>query len=204
MNNHTPDFQSIFQSLPGNYLILKPDAPHFTIIAASNAYAEVTFTKRENIVGKSLFDVFPDNPDDFTATGSAKLIASLETVIREGKPSEMPVHKYDLLSPDGTSFEERYWHLKNFPVFDEKGKVIYIIHTVINVTEQVATSKQIEDLKLDQKVYDLFMQAPVAISIVKGENYIIELANSKISELIGKSADVIVKPILEVLPEIEG
>ncbi len=66
---------------------------------------------------------------------------------------------------------------KNIPLLNDQGKVEFIIISVVDVTEQVVARKEIENLKFDKKVYDLFMQAPVAIGIVKGENYIIELAN---------------------------
>ncbi|WP_018615600.1 PAS domain-containing sensor histidine kinase [Segetibacter koreensis] len=204
MNNDTIDFQAIFQSLPGNYLILKPDAPYFTILAASDEYAKVTLTTRENIIGKNLFDAFPDNPADFRATGKAQLTSSLLTVINEKKPDEMAFHKYDLVSPATKDLEIRYWNLKNFPVLNDKGEVSYIIHSVTDVTEQVENHKKIENLQLDKKAYNLFMQAPVAIGILRGSDYVLELVNSNYLTLIGKSADVIGKPILEALPEIEG
>ena len=75
-----PDFRRIFESLPGCYLILSPD---LQIIAVSDAYLRATLTKREQLLGRALFDAFPDNPDDPGATGVANLKASLETVLRE-------------------------------------------------------------------------------------------------------------------------
>ncbi|MBC7827677.1 MAG: PAS domain S-box protein [Chitinophagaceae bacterium] len=197
-----PDFQIIFQSIPGNYLIVKPDAPHFTIVAVSDDYASVTNTKRENILGKGLFEVFPDNPDDPYADGVAKLTASLETVIRKRKPHTMSVQHYDIPNPDG-SFSIRYWSSKNSPVFNEHGNLSCIIHHVIDISEQVEVKKKLHTLELDEQAYDLFMQAPVAISILKGTDYIVALANDRVLELWGKSPDVIGKSALTVLPELQ-
>lgn len=59
----TPDFRALFESAPGLYLVLTPD---FTIVAVSDAYLQATMTKREEIVGRGLFDVFPDNPEEPT------------------------------------------------------------------------------------------------------------------------------------------
>lgn len=72
-----PDFQVLFESAPGLYLVLRPD---LTIIAASNAYLHATMTAREEILGRGLFEVFPDNPDDPAATGVRNLAASLDRV----------------------------------------------------------------------------------------------------------------------------
>ncbi len=71
------DFQLLFEAAPGLFLVLAPD---FTIVAASDAYLRATMTDRSAILGRGLFDVFPDNPEDPAATGARNLRASLEQV----------------------------------------------------------------------------------------------------------------------------
>ncbi len=71
------DFKLLFESAPGLFLVLRPD-PDFTILGASDAYLRATLTEREKIVGRGLFEVFPDNPDDPDATGTSNLRASLD------------------------------------------------------------------------------------------------------------------------------
>lgn len=61
-----PDFKALFESAPGCYLVLAPD---LTIVAVNDAYLQATMTEREKILGRRLFEVFPDNPDDPEATG---------------------------------------------------------------------------------------------------------------------------------------
>lgn len=67
------------------------------------------------IVGRPLFDVSPDNPDDPRADGVANLRASLECVLRNESADEMPVQKYDIRRPEseGGAVEERYWSPTN-------------------------------------------------------------------------------------------
>jgi PAS domain-containing protein len=69
------DFEAVFNSAPGSYLLLAPD---LTIVAVDDAYLAATMTSREAIVGRALFDVFPDDPNDPAATGERNLRASLE------------------------------------------------------------------------------------------------------------------------------
>ena len=126
-----PDFRALFEAAPGLYLVLAPD---LTIVAASDAYLQATMTMRTEIVGRPLFDVFPDNPADPGATGVANLSASLERVLSERRSDTMAVQKYDIPKPDG-SFEERHWSPVNSPVVDGDGNVIFIIHRVEDVTE---------------------------------------------------------------------
>jgi signal transduction histidine kinase/ActR/RegA family two-component response regulator len=84
-------------------------------------------------MGRDIFDVFPDNPDDPGATGVANLRASLERVRERRKPDVMAVQKYDIRRPNG-EFEVRYWSPVNKPVLDEQGDLRYIIHRVEDVT----------------------------------------------------------------------
>jgi signal transduction histidine kinase len=130
------DFQLLFESAPGLYLVLNP---RLEIVAASDAYLNATMTKREEILGRGIFEVFPDNPDDPAATGVRNLKASLARVLRERLPDNMRVQKYDVRRPerDGGGFEERYWSPVNSPVLGKDNSILYIIHRVEDVTEFV-------------------------------------------------------------------
>jgi signal transduction histidine kinase len=131
-----PDFRLLFEGAPGLYLVLTPD---LKIVAVSEAYLRATMTKRAEIIGRALFDVFPDNPDDPAATGVANLRASLDRVRAQRVPDTMAVQKYDIRRPesDGGGFEERFWSPTNSPVLDADGELAYIIHRVEDVTEFV-------------------------------------------------------------------
>lgn len=134
------DFQSLFEAAPGSFLVLEPVSPDFTIVAVSEAYLRATLTRKDDIIGKKLFDTFPDNPEDTEATGMSNLRASLEHVIESLKPNAMAVQKYDIPKPGG-GFEERYWSPLNTPVLGKDGKIAYIIHRVEDVTDFVRLKK---------------------------------------------------------------
>lgn len=133
-----PDFRVLFESAPGLYLILLPD-PAFTIVAVSDAYLFATMTKREEILGRGLFDVFPDNPSEPNADGVRNLRASIERALQHGAPDTMAIQKYDIRrsASEGGGFEERYWKLVNSLVFGKDNKCVYIIHRAEDVTEFV-------------------------------------------------------------------
>lgn len=134
--NPGPDFKALFESVPGLYLALDPS---LTIVAASNAYLTATLTRREEVLGKGIFEIFPDNPDDSTATGVANLRDSLHRVISLKRPDVMAVQKYDIQRPlsEGGGFEVRYWSPINTPVLSPQGEIRFIIHRVEDVTEFV-------------------------------------------------------------------
>lgn len=125
--------QSVFESLPGLFLILKPD---LEIVSASDAYLKATLTKREDLCGRGLFEAFPDNPDNIDASGVSNLRASLDRVLQTGASDTMAIQRYDIRRPDGV-FEERYWSPINSPVFGADQRIEYLIHRVEDVTEFV-------------------------------------------------------------------
>jgi len=131
-----PDFRALFESAPGLYLVLDPT---LKIVAVSDAYARATMTNRDEILGRSIFDVFPDNPDDPESASVSNLRASLQRVVATAAPDAMPVQKYDIRRPEseGGEFEARYWSPLNSPVVAPDGTLEYIIHRVEDVTGYV-------------------------------------------------------------------
>jgi len=149
MNKADIDFRVLFESVPGLYLILDEQ---LAIVAVNDAYAQATMTRREAIIGRGLFEVFPDNPDDTSADGVSNLLASLNFVRKNKKPHTMAVQKYDIRRPDGT-FEVRYWSPKNSPVLDKNKNIAYIIHRVEDVTEFIKTKNEKEEtLKITEEL----------------------------------------------------
>lgn len=53
---------------------------------------------------------------------------------------------------------------------------------------------------IDMQLHNLFEQAPVAISILKGANFVVEMANAKILQIWNTTKNVIGKPIFDELP----
>ncbi len=128
-------FQLLFESSPHPYLILRSD-PDYTIVAVNDRYVDATGMPREAIVGRGLFDVFPDNPDDPCGSGAGDLRASLERVAHDRRPDTMGVQKYDIPRRDrGDDFQVNYWSPVNSPVFAADGQVAFIIHHVEDVTD---------------------------------------------------------------------
>jgi PAS domain S-box-containing protein len=205
----TPDFRKLFESAPGLYLVLTPD---LTIVAVSDAYLRATMTRRQEILGRALFEVFPDNPDDPTTAGVHNLRASLQRVLRDRIPDAISVQKYDIQRPasEGGGFEERFWSPVNSPVLDDAGEVTHIINRVEDVTESVRLklqsseqSRANEELRrrasqVEARFRDLLEAAPDAIVIVdrSGE---MQIVNSQAEKLFGYSRAELLGQNIELL-----
>ena len=122
--------QGLFESLPGLFLIFTAD---LKIVSASDAFLAATMTKREDVLGRSIYEIFPDQ------SGSAAIAnwrASLDRVRRTSAPDTMAIQKYDIRRADGL-VEERYWSPMNSPVLGTDRRIEYFIHRVEDVTEFV-------------------------------------------------------------------
>jgi hypothetical protein len=82
--NSELDYRLLFEESPDILLVLLPDAPRFTMVGATRARLAV-HTTREQIAGRGLFEVFPDDPTDSDATGTRNLRASLERVLGDAR-----------------------------------------------------------------------------------------------------------------------
>jgi signal transduction histidine kinase len=141
------EYELIFRASPTPYLLLDPK---FKIVAVNDAYLRATMTSREQLLGRSIFAAFPDNPNDPHATGVQNLRASLKRAIATGAPDIMPVQKYDIPRPEGSAgeFEERYWSPINTPILADDGTLLYLLHRVEDVTMLLKRDAPTDDTQL--------------------------------------------------------
>jgi len=131
------DFGMVFEQTPGMCLILDTS---FNIVAQNAEHARATLTTSKNVIGRWLFEVFPDQ-DDSRATGVSLVRQSLLSVLETCRADTMPIIRYDVQSKSGV-FEQRYWAITNTPVLGPDGFVAWIINQAQDVTELVmATPK---------------------------------------------------------------
>lgn len=137
------DYAALFAATPSPYLVLTPE---LVICAVNRAYLQATGRESDDLLGRYLFDAFPDNPADPYADGVRNLHASLQRVLSTAGPDSMAVQKYDIPVPGkGGEFEERYWSPLNAPVLDSEGAVACLVHRVEDVTAFVREREERQD-----------------------------------------------------------
>jgi two-component system sensor histidine kinase VicK len=250
-----PSYQLLktLETAPNMYLVLSPT---LHILTASNLYLQAIGTTKEAIVGKHIFEAFPDNPDLPDADGMFNINASLQEVLRTKQPHYMQVQRYDV--PDVNNpgkFIQRYWNPSHTPILDEDGEIHYIIQLATNVTDivlaeqaltrsradQQETLEQVQKLnvelaasnqqvlhsqeslqqlntQLEERIAErtkelsesearfrsLIELSPIAQQVFRGDDLILEVANDAMLRYLGKGKDIIGKPMLTAVPEIEG
>ncbi len=128
-------FRQEFETASRLFLLVDPRAG-LHIVDANTAYAEATLIDRGRAAGERMFDVFPDNPEDPLADGVSNLFNSLQAAAETGRTHVMRPQRYDIRDAEGR-FVERYWRPVNRPIFDDDGRLVYLLHEVEDVTAQM-------------------------------------------------------------------
>jgi PAS domain-containing protein len=145
-----PDYESLFRASPYPSLVLDTT---LTILDANHAYLKVVDRPAQELLGRSHFDAFPDNPTDPSSTTNSKQVkSSMERAIASGKPDITPVLRYAIPvgGSDTAEFVDRYWNAVHTPVFGDNGKVAIVVHNPIDVTSLYIFNR---NSKADPKVH---------------------------------------------------
>lgn len=153
-----------------------------------------TWGKGNEVIGKLFSSVLPE-------LGKQQIFHQLENVYNTGLPFHAENTKVDLMI--GTKLLAHYFNYSFIPLLDSNGKVYGVMNTAANVTDLVLAKQEIEES--ERNLHNLILQAPVAMCILRGSNYKVEIANGRMLEIWALSAEAVLsKPIFEALPEAKG
>jgi PAS domain S-box-containing protein len=193
-HNSEPDFRALFEASPAPLLVVDPN---YIIVAASDAYLDATARSREDIVGKHIFEAFPDNPDDSGATGEDNIGGAIKRVLLTRSPDTLPVIQYDIPRPEaeGGGFDQRFWSATHYPVFSENNEISYVIQRAEDVTEfirlkregaeqhQLAQELQLRTGQMEAEIYKRAQEVQEANALLRFANEELEILNVKNTEL---------------------
>jgi PAS domain S-box-containing protein len=199
------EFQLVFDNLPGMYLLLAPDDPDYTILAANKSYRKTTRTTDVELEGNPVFTIFPDTKGAFNAVGKKQLSELFKDVITSKKTNQVNQLRYDIPANDGTdAFIESYWKIINTPVFDDRGNVIQIINSIDNITDKVlAEMENIQALAESEERYKkLFYTNPMPMWIYHKSSYRFKEVNDAAILKYGYSREEFLSmTIMDIRPE---
>lgn len=125
----------------------------------------------------------------------------MRQVIRTGEPYhgyEIPAH----FDRSGGEVETLYFNFRFQPYREMNGSVTGILMIGSDVTDQISSRKQLEES--ESRFRNMVEQAPVAIAVYQGGNFVAEVANNTYLNIIGKTKEeTLGKSFFEVLPELK-
>jgi len=153
------DYAAVFAAMPNPCVVVRGD---FEIVAANPAYTEATGKQPGDLIGKQLFEVFPDRDPDIH--GERNVSSSLRRVIETGQRHTMALQRYDVpIEGEPGAFEERWWALINSPIPGPDGTVDWVLIRAEEVTEFVqrygdggrsSSEKPAAELALEAEVFE--------------------------------------------------
>lgn len=130
------NYQRVFRSLPDTDVLLSSD---LVVIDATDVYLESTSKQRDKIVGKGLFDNFPESEG---SEGAERLQKNIKLAISTGKTQVFPTFRYDILDKNG-NMEKRFWRTISVPIRYNENR-IYVLHRLSDVSGEVSENKAFE------------------------------------------------------------
>ncbi|MEH6718287.1 MAG: PAS domain-containing protein [Aurantimonas endophytica] len=216
------EFQRIFDVLPTPYMVVDRELRY---VAVNRAYCDVVLRTQDQLVGKRLFEMFPDEGES-----GRRLRASFEQVLADGEADTIAFIPYDIPVPAerGGGIEKRYWTATHTPILDRDGRVEFVVQNTIDVTDivrikeagtlpfrsipgELALLRHAQEVEeaYQEKVSEseefrrLFRQAPGMIAVLEGPDHVFTFVNDSYLRFIG-NRNLIGLPIRHVLPDIAG
>ncbi|MDQ0638678.1 PAS domain S-box-containing protein [Pedobacter sp. W3I1] len=160
------------------------------ITRANQAVIDV-WGKGDDVIGKNYAQLLPE----LRNTG---IYQKLEEVYSTGVPYDIRNSRVDLVVKG--ELKEFYFNYSFTPLFDESGKVYGVMNTAADVTD-LNLAKQHAEFS-EQNFRSLILQAPVAMCLLRGPDFIIEMVNAAMLDIWGKSKDTVInRPVFQALPD---
>ncbi len=204
------DLESLFEASPNPYMVLDRE---FRFVTANRAYLDVTGSDLASLVGRKLFDLFPNDPDD---PPRRLLEHSLEKVLSTRQRDVIAYLPYRVAPAPGEAPELRLWSATHVPLLGDDGEVEYILQHTQDVTNLHGRSAEAANLldraeavqrgkaEVDARLGSLLAiigQSPGFMAFLRGPEHVFELTNPAYDKLIG-GRDVVGQRVREALPEL--
>jgi signal transduction histidine kinase len=205
-----PDFRAVFEASPSALLLVRADAPRWTILAANEAYRRATHKTSAQLIGQPTFEAFPESGGTVEQGGQRNIRASFERALTAPALDVLPIQRYDLPRPAslGGEYDEHYWRLSTRAIAGVDDGETAVLHHVEEVTAEVRANAE-RNIALgaaktaEDRLRTVFAEAPVGIAVTRGPEHVFESANAAYIALVGPRA-LIGKTRREAFPDIVG
>lgn len=218
------DFEALFRSAPNAYMVLDKDLRY---VAVNDAYLRSTNLREMDLLGRHVFEVFPNEPEDPANLPLQMLRKSFARVIETRASDHIALLPYRMAEEaSDLSGELRYWSCTHTPLLDGQGEVAFILQHTVDVsalraelpasdpladrtieradvlTRANAVQEQNVALAAERERFDrLFESAPGFMAFLEGPDHVFTVANAAYRKVTGHRP-IMGKPVREALPEV--
>jgi PAS domain S-box-containing protein len=212
------DFRALFEVLPSPHMVLDRA---FNFVGVNAAYEKATMRSREELVGRGLFEMFPN-----TGEAGRRLRDSIQRAFETGQPDTLAFIHYEIPRPDGEGMEDRYWTAVHTPILGADGKTLFVLQNTVDVTQwarlqtahslpsgatpggtellqraQEAEAEKQALLEESDNFRRLFDQSTSFMAVLSGPDHVFTYANQAYRRLIGER-QLTGMPVATALPEV--
>lgn len=149
--------------------------------------------KGNDVVGKLYTEILPELDNQL-------VFDQISSVFETGQSFHSKNTRIDLTI--NGKLETFYFDYSFTPLYDINGNIYGVMNTAAETTDLNLAKKKIEES--DKRFRDTVKQAPVGITILRGPNYMVEMANEAYLKLIDREENTFVgKPLFDSLLEVE-
>ncbi|MFB9056320.1 PAS domain-containing protein [Mariniflexile ostreae] len=160
-------------------------------IALANKSIMDAWGKGYDMVGKLYSDILPE-------FGNQDIFNQIRAVLCTGKPFHAKNQHIDIMIKGG--LKRHYFNYSFIPLKDASGNIVSVLNTAADVTELTEAKQKVEES--ERRFRDVVKQAPLGITILRGFENIIEMANESYLQIIDHTEEQFVgKPLFDTLPE---
>ncbi len=149
--------------------------------------------KGPDVIGKTYTEILPELKDE-------PIFKQVETVYETGQSFHSKNTRIDLLVDN--KLKTSYFDYSFTPLYDNHGNVYGVMNTGVEITDLYLAKQKIEES--DKRFRDTVRQAPVGITILRGPEYMVEMANEAYLKLVAREEETFVgRPLYDSLPEVK-
>jgi len=149
--------------------------------------------KGPNVIGKTYTEILPELKNE-------PIFKQVETVYETGQSFHSKNTRIDLVVDN--VLKTSYFNYSFTPLFDLNGKIYGVMNTAVDITELYLAKQKIEES--DKRFRNTVRQAPVGITILRGPEYVAEMANEAYLKLVDRTEENFVgRPLYDSLPEVK-
>ncbi len=182
-------FENLLLQAPVAIVVLK--GPDYVVELVNDAYLRIV-EKDTDFIGLPIFESLPE----LESQGIRK---HLDAVMQSGIAYHRNELKVDIFRKEQR--EKGFYNLVYAPIHDNRNGVTGIMVVVNEVTDLVLARKRVEESEF--RYHNMIYSSPSLIAILEGSDFILTTANDSILEQLGKGKDIIGKPYLTSVPELE-